>query len=175
MTATLPRQTVSAGIADSTFGASGYGPLGHVGSWTSRHARAVFDRVAPHRHHARILCHQGTRCARGIRVSPRAIHDQREYWQRSDDPKEPMIGGLAPSGRTIFAAGAVMVAVFFTLALAAPLPLNEMGVVLPLTVLFAAALLRLILLPVFQRLAGRHASACPRWQRWTLPSITFGH
>jgi RND superfamily putative drug exporter len=33
-------------------------------------------------------------------------------WDRSHDPREAMVGGLAHSGRVIFAAGAVMVAVF---------------------------------------------------------------
>jgi putative drug exporter of the RND superfamily len=38
-----------------------------------------------------------------------------------------MVGGLAHSGRVIFAAGAVMVAVFLTFALSGPLPPKEMG------------------------------------------------
>jgi putative drug exporter of the RND superfamily len=38
-----------------------------------------------------------------------------------------MIGGLAHSGRVILAAGAVMVAVFFTFALSGPLPPKEWG------------------------------------------------
>jgi putative drug exporter of the RND superfamily len=38
-----------------------------------------------------------------------------------------MVGGLAHSGRVIFAAGAVMVAVFLTFALSGPLPPKEVG------------------------------------------------
>jgi RND superfamily putative drug exporter len=38
----------------------------------------------------------------------------KEHYERSGDPKEAMVGSLAHSGRVIFAAGAVMVAVFFT-------------------------------------------------------------
>ena len=41
-----------------------------------------------------------------------------------------MVGGVAHSGRVIFAAAAVMVAVFFTFALSGPLPPKEMGVIL---------------------------------------------
>jgi uncharacterized membrane protein YdfJ with MMPL/SSD domain len=51
----------------------------------------------------------------------------KEHWDRGHDPREAMIGGLARSGRVIFAAGAVMVAVFFTFALSGPLPPKEMG------------------------------------------------
>ena len=41
----------------------------------------------------------------------------KEHWDRSYDPREAMVAGLARSGRVIFAAGAVMVAVFRTFAL----------------------------------------------------------
>jgi hypothetical protein len=51
----------------------------------------------------------------------------KEHWDRSHDPREAMVGGLARSGRVIFAAGAVMVAVFLTLALSGPLPPKEVG------------------------------------------------
>ena len=53
------------------------------------------------------------------------------------------IGGLAHSGRVIFAAAAVMVAVFFTFALSGPLPPKEMGVILGIAVLLDAMLVRL--------------------------------
>ena len=58
-----------------------------------------------------------------------------------------MIGGLAHSGRVIFAAAAVMVAVFFTFALSGPLPPKEMGVILGIAVLLDAMLVRLVLIP----------------------------
>jgi hypothetical protein len=41
----------------------------------------------------------------------------KEHWDRTRNPHEAMLGGVAHSGRVIFAAGAVMVAVFFTVAL----------------------------------------------------------
>ena len=65
-----------------------------------------------------------------------------------------MVGGVAHSGRVIFAAGAVMVAVFFTFALSGPLPPKEMGIILGVAVLLDAALIRLLLLPVLLRLMG---------------------
>ena len=76
----------------------------------------------------------------------------KEHWDHTHDPKEAMIGGLAHSGRVIFAAGAVMVAVFFTFALSGPLPPKEMGMILGVAVLLDAALIRLLLLPVLLRL-----------------------
>jgi RND superfamily putative drug exporter len=83
----------------------------------------------------------------------------RERWDRSHDAREAVVGGLADSGRVIFAAAAVMVAVFFTFALSGPLPPKEMGVILGVSVLLDAMLVRLVLLPALLRAFGRHAWA----------------
>ena len=83
--------------------------------------------------------------------------------------------GLAHSGRVIFAAAAVMVAVFFTFAISGPLPPKEMGIILGVAVLLDAALVRLVLVPVLLRLTGPWAWWLPRWvDRW-LPDLRFGH
>ena len=86
----------------------------------------------------------------------------KEHHDRSGDPREAMIGGVAHSGRVILAAAAVMVAVFFTFALSGPLPPKEMGVILGVAVLLDALLVRLILIPVALRLLGKWA--------WWLPA-----
>ena len=99
----------------------------------------------------------------------------KEHWDHTHDPKEAMVGAVAHSGRVIFAAGAVMVAVFFTFALSGPLPPKEMGIILGIAVLLDAALIRLVLLPVLLALMGRHAWYLPRWAHRILPDVTFGH
>jgi RND superfamily putative drug exporter len=99
----------------------------------------------------------------------------KEHWDHTHDPKEAMVGAVAHSGRVIFAAGAVMVAVFFTFALSGPLPPKEMGIILGIAVLLDAALIRLLLLPVLLRLLGRWAWYLPHWGRRLLPHVTFGH
>lgn len=99
----------------------------------------------------------------------------KEHWDGSHDPHEAAVGGVAHSGRTILAAAAVMVAVFFTFALSGPLPPKEMGVILGLAVLLDAALVRLVLLPVILRVAGRYAWWLPRWLDPLLPDVRFGH
>ncbi len=99
----------------------------------------------------------------------------KEHWEKSGDPREAMVGAVAHSGRVIFAAGGVMVAVFFTFALSGPLPPKEMGVILGIAVLLDAFLVRLVLLPVMLRLSGRAAWATPAWLRRILPNITFSH
>ncbi len=103
------------------------------------------------------------------------LSSAKEHWDRSHDPREAAIGGLAHSGRVIFAAAAVMVAVFFTFALSGPLPPKEMGVILGLAVLLDAGLVRLVLIPTLLRVFGRRAWALPRWLDRLLPNVRFGH
>jgi RND superfamily putative drug exporter len=104
------------------------------------------------------------------------LSSAKEHWDRSHgDPKEAMVGGVAHSGRVVFAAAAVMVAVFFTFALSGPLPPKEMGVILGVAVLLDAALVRLLLLPVLLRLLGKWAWYLPKPLDRLLPDVRFGH
>ncbi len=103
------------------------------------------------------------------------LSSAREHWEESGDAREAMVGGLAHSGRVILAAGAVMVAVFFTFALSGPLPPKEMGVILGVAVLLDAFLVRLLLLPVFLRLAGPAAWYMPTWLDPLIPDVRFSH
>jgi RND superfamily putative drug exporter len=103
------------------------------------------------------------------------LSSAKEHWDRSHDARDAMVGGVAHSGRVVFAAAAVMVAVFFTFSLSGPLPPKEMGVILGVAVLLDAFLIRLVLLPVALRLLGTTAWALPRALGRLLPKITFGH
>jgi RND superfamily putative drug exporter len=99
----------------------------------------------------------------------------KEHWEQTSDPRTAMVEGLGHSGRVIFAAAGVMVAVFFTFALSGPLPPKEMGIVLGVAVLLDAALIRLLLLPVLLRLTGRAAWYAPSWLTRLLPTVRFSH
>jgi RND superfamily putative drug exporter len=103
------------------------------------------------------------------------LSSAKEHYDKSGDARDAMVGGLAHSGRVIFAAAAVMVAVFFTFALSGPLPPKEMGVILGIAVLLDAMLVRLILIPTLLRVFGRWAWALPRWLDRLLPDVRFGH
>jgi RND superfamily putative drug exporter len=102
------------------------------------------------------------------------LSSAKEHWDREGDARRAMVGGLAHSGPVINAAGAVMVAVFFTFALSGPLPPKEMGVVLGVAVLLDAFLVRLLLVPVLMRLAGPAAWYLPSWLDRVLPDARFG-
>jgi RND superfamily putative drug exporter len=99
----------------------------------------------------------------------------KEHWDRTHDAHEAMVGGVAHSGRVIFAAGAVMVAVFFTFALSGPLPPKEMGVILGVAVLLDTMLIRLLLMPVLLRIMGKWAWYLPKFADRLLPDVRFGH
>jgi len=103
------------------------------------------------------------------------LSSAKEHWDRGHDPKEAMVGAVAHSGRVVFAAAAVMVAVFFTFALSGPLPPKEMGVILGVAVLLDAFLVRLVLVPVLLRLLGRWAWWLPAPLGRILPAVRFGH
>ncbi len=103
------------------------------------------------------------------------LSSAKEHWDRSHNAREAMVGGLAHSGRVIFAAAGVMVAVFLTFALSGPLPPKEMGVILGIAVLLDALLVRLLLVPVLLRFAGAAAWAVPRRLQKLLPNVRFGH
>jgi RND superfamily putative drug exporter len=103
------------------------------------------------------------------------LSSAKEHWDHTHNAKDAMVNGMAHSGRVIFAAAAVMVAVFFTFALSGPLPPKEMGIILGVAVLLDAALIRLLLLPVLLRLMGRKAWYLPKWARRILPDVRFGH
>jgi putative drug exporter of the RND superfamily len=103
------------------------------------------------------------------------LSSAKEHWDRTHDAREAMVGGVAHSGRVIFAAGAVMVAVFLTFALSGPLPPKEMGIILGVAVLLDAALVRLLLVPVLLRLLGGAAWWLPKPLHRVLPRVRFGH
>jgi putative drug exporter of the RND superfamily len=103
------------------------------------------------------------------------LSSAKEHWDRTGDPRQAMVEGLASSGRVVLAAAGVMVAVFLTFALSGPLPPKEMGVILGIAVLLDALLVRLLLLPVLLRAMGRRAWWVPRLLARILPTVRFGH
>ncbi|MFL5824942.1 MAG: MMPL family transporter [Thermoleophilaceae bacterium] len=99
----------------------------------------------------------------------------KEAYQRTGDARQAVVDGLAGTGRVINAAAAVMVVVFMTFALAGPIPLKEMGLILAVAVMLDATLVRLLLQPVVLRLLGRHAWWMPAWLDRRLPKVGLSH
>ena len=87
----------------------------------------------------------------------------KEHWDRSYDPREAMIGGLARSGRD----GCRVPHVRPVRAVAA----EEGGIILGIAVLRDALLVWLMLVPILLRLTGRAAW----WLHRLVPDVRFGH
>ena len=99
----------------------------------------------------------------------------REAFERTGDPRQALIDGMAATGRTINAAAAVMVVVFLTFAMAGPIPPKEMGLILATAVLLDATLIRLLLQPVILRLLGARAWWMPAWLNRLVPNVGLSH
>ncbi|MGE3982874.1 MAG: MMPL family transporter [Dehalococcoidia bacterium] len=99
----------------------------------------------------------------------------REHFERSGDANEAVEGALAHTGRPIVAAAGVMVAVFFTFAIAGTLPMKEMGLILGTAVLLDAFVVRLVLVPAVLHLVGERAWWLPRAIDRFLPDVRFAH
>jgi RND superfamily putative drug exporter len=110
-----------------------------------------------------------------LQAWPRRINiSHAETHQTAATTREAMVG-LAHSGRVIFAAGAVMVAVFLTFALSGAAAAEGDGIILGIAVLLDALLVQLMLVPVLLRLTGRAAWWLPRWLDRLVPDVRFGH
>ena len=73
------------------------------------------------------------------------------------------------------AAAGVMIAVFYTFAIAGTLPMKEMGLILGTAVLLDAFLVRLVLVPATLYVIGNRAWWLPRWMDRILPNVEFAH
>ena len=99
----------------------------------------------------------------------------REHFERSGDADEAVVGSIAHTGRPIVAAAGIMIAVFYTFAIAGTLPMKEMGLILGTAVLLDAFVVRLVLVPAVLSIVGRRAWWLPRWVDRVLPDVRFAH
>ena len=99
----------------------------------------------------------------------------REHFERSGDAAQAVRESLGHTGRPIVAAAGVMIAVFYTFAIAGTLPMKEMGLILGTAVLLDAFLVRLVLLPALLYIIGNKAWWLPRWIDRILPDVKFAH
>ena len=99
----------------------------------------------------------------------------REHFERSKDGAEAVRGSIAHTGRPIVAAAGIMIAVFYTFAIAGTLPMKEMGLILGTAVLLDAFVVRLVLVPAVLSIVGNRAWYLPRWADRILPDVRFAH
>ncbi len=102
----------------------------------------------------------------------------REYWLRSGrtaaDNDEAVALGLARAGRVVTAAALIMVIAFAALLSAQVSFLRMLGLGLTLAVMVDATLVRMLLMPSFMHLLGRHNWWSPRWLTRLHEFVGFG-
>ena len=104
------------------------------------------------------------------------LSSAKEHWEPSrGDAHDAMVGGSRTPAGSSSPPPASWSRSSSPSPLSGPLPPKEMGVVLGVAVLLDALLVRLLLLPVLLRLAGRAAWGSPAWLRRILPNVRFSH
>jgi RND superfamily putative drug exporter len=95
----------------------------------------------------------------------------REEFRRHGDTERAVTDGLAATARVITAAGAIMVAVFLSFALAPEAFLKLMGVGMATAIFVDATIVRMVLVPALMQLLGRWNWWIPDWLDRLLPDL----
>jgi RND superfamily putative drug exporter len=95
----------------------------------------------------------------------------REEFRRHGDTTRAVTDGLAATARVITAAGAIMVAVFLSFALAPEAFLKLMGVGMATAIFVDATLVRMVLVPALMQLLGRWNWRIQSWLDRALPDL----
>jgi RND superfamily putative drug exporter len=97
----------------------------------------------------------------------------REAFTNGASARESITEGVGNIGRIIFAAGTIMVVVFWAFVLGDDRTVKEFGVGLGVAILMDAFIVRMILVPAVMQLLGDKAWYMPRWLDRALPQLTI--
>ncbi|MEX0768378.1 MAG: MMPL family transporter, partial [Microthrixaceae bacterium] len=96
----------------------------------------------------------------------------KEIWDRTQDPRQSVVLGVATTARVITTAALIMMAVFFSFV-ASPSPTVKLiGFGMAVAVLIDSTIVRMILVPAIMELFGAKAWYFPSWLSW-LPTINI--
>jgi len=98
----------------------------------------------------------------------------KERYEATRNNEESVVWAVSRTGRAITMAGAIMVVVFASFALAGTLPPKEMGTGLAVAILLDATLVRMVLVPATMRLMGPMNWWLPQPLARVLPNVV-GH
>lgn len=94
----------------------------------------------------------------------------REEWDRTGDPQESIVLGVANTARVITTAALIMIVVFGSFVTNAAPTVKLIGFGMAVAVLVDSTLLRMVMVPAVMALLGRAAWWFPRWLGW-LPHL----
>jgi RND superfamily putative drug exporter len=96
----------------------------------------------------------------------------REEWDRTEDPRESVVLGVANTARVITTAALIMIAVFASFVANANPTVKLIGFGMAVAVLIDSTLLRMVLVPAVMELFGKAAWWFPRWLEW-IPHVNI--
>jgi RND superfamily putative drug exporter len=97
----------------------------------------------------------------------------REAFTKGSSAHDAITEGVSNIGRIIFAAGTIMVVVFWAFVLGDDRTVKEFGVGLGVAILMDAFIVRMILVPAVMQLLGDKAWYMPKWLDRALPHVTI--
>jgi putative drug exporter of the RND superfamily len=97
----------------------------------------------------------------------------REAFTKGASARDAITEGVSNIGRIIFAAGTIMVVVFWAFVLGDDRTVKEFGVGLGVAILMDAFVVRMMLVPAVMHLLGDKAWYMPRWLDRALPHLTI--
>jgi RND superfamily putative drug exporter len=97
----------------------------------------------------------------------------RESFTKGASARDAITEGVGNIGRIIFAAGTIMVVVFWAFVLGDDRTVKEFGVGLGVAILMDAFVVRMMLVPAVMHLLGDKAWYMPRWLDRALPHLTI--
>jgi RND superfamily putative drug exporter len=97
----------------------------------------------------------------------------REAFTKGATSRGAITEGVGNIGRVIFAAGTIMVTVFWAFVLGDDRTVKEFGVGLGVAILMDAFVVRMVLVPAVMNLLGDKAWYMPRWLDRALPHLTI--
>ena len=97
----------------------------------------------------------------------------REAFTKGATARGAITEGVGNIGRVIFAAGTIMVVVFWSFVLGDDRTVKEFGVGLGVAILVDAFVVRMVLVPAVMNLLGDKAWYMPRWLDRALPQLTI--
>jgi len=96
----------------------------------------------------------------------------REEWDRTQDPRESVVLGVANTARVITTAALIMIAVFASFVANSNPTVKLIGFGMAVAVLIDSTLLRMVLVPAVMELFGKAAWWFPRWLEW-IPHVNI--
>jgi len=97
----------------------------------------------------------------------------REAFTHGASARDAITEGVSSIGRIIFAAGTIMVVVFWAFVLGDDRTVKEFGVGLGVAILMDAFVVRMVLVPAVMNLLGDKAWYMPKWLDRALPHLTI--